>query len=166
MTAFPWTSDVGVSSITAIQALARSSGVQFSTTSSYRPGDPGYHGKSNAVDMATSTTEMAKLAAYLYQYSPYLLELIHSGGSGFFVKNGVRGYDYGATIRSQHYNHVHCATTLSALKAASGGGLAIPATGVSAGSPPAGGCLAKATPVAVGIITLTYTIGDILWRHL
>lgn len=125
---FPWTGDIGTSSIAEIQALARSSGIAFSATSTYRPGDPGWHGTMNAVDMATSTDQMARLAAYLYQYSAYLLELIHSGGDGYFVKNGERvtASYFGAQTVSEHYDHVHCASTVSALRAASTGDKAIP----------------------------------------
>lgn len=164
MATFPWSSDVGTSSITAIEALARSSGITFTVTSTFRAGDPGYHGKSNAVDMASSTASMDRLAAYLYQYSPYLLELIHSStagpdNGGWFVKNGVRGYHYPADIVSQHYNHVHCATTMSALQAASSGKLAIPAGTVTAATT-LKGCLPKA---AASMIIMANTIGGALW---
>jgi hypothetical protein len=161
---FQWKGDVGVTSVKGIEALARSSGVNYNVTSTFRAGDPGYHGSNNAVDMATSTTEMAKLAAYLFQYSAYLLELIHSGGGGFFVKDGIRGHTYPADIVQQHYNHVHCATTMSALKAASAGGLAIPAGAVVDDSKK--GCLPTTAGIATGLIAVTYTIGDVLWTHL
>lgn len=164
MAGFQFASDVGQSSITAIQALSRSSGVTFSVTSSYRPGDPGYHGSSNAVDMATSATQMVKLASYLYQYSPYMLELIHSGGPGFFVKDGQRDYRYPSDIVAQHFSHVHAAMTLSGLRAASDGGMVIPADSVSTGTT-AKGCLAPSAAttatVATGLIVLSFKIGEI-----
>lgn len=139
MAGFAYANDVGIDSIAGIQQLARSSKVPFSVTSTYRPGDPGYHGKRNAVDFTGTTANMRKLAAYLYQYSPYLLELIHSNGA-YFVKNGTRGFHYDAAIVSQHYNHVHCAATISGLRGASDGNQIILAgsTGTSSGL----GCVA------------------------
>ena len=159
---FPYAGDVGRNSITAIEALARSSGVNYTVSSDYRPGDPGYHGKMNAVDMVTSTVSMVTLAAYLYQYSAYLLELIHSGGDGYFVKNGKRvdRNFYGDTIVAQHYNHVHCAATISGLLAASHNGSDIIPAGAGDGLKTAAGCLKPAATTA--IITIA-SIGGIVW---
>ena len=165
---FQWRFDIGQSSTNGIEALARSSGVPFTVTDSYRPGDPGYHGSQNAEDLSSSTESMAQLATYLYQYSPYLLELIHSDqnqpGGGWFVKNGRRvdANYYGAKTVSEHYNHVHVATTLSALQAASIGELVI--TDPSAPAPATqkkAGCLpAAATAMIIPLLTL----GGYLWR--
>lgn len=162
--AFPWSSDVGTSSINEIQALARSSGISFTATSTYRPGDPGYHGSMNAVDMASSAQNMKDLAAYLYQYSAYLLELIHSNGD-FFVKNGKRvdAAFYGAQTVSEHFDHVHCATTVSALRAASTGGDVIPANQTTATKPSRLGCLPTAT-IATLIMAIT-SIGGVIWNR-
>jgi hypothetical protein len=66
---------------------------------------------------------MQQLAGWLYDtYSAYLLELIHSGGTGYFVKDGKRvpASYYGASTVSQHYDHVHVAMTLSGIAAARG----------------------------------------------
>lgn len=150
--AFQWTSDIGVSSIAELEALARSSGVPFTVTSTYRPGDPGYHGKHNAVDMASTPDNMRRLAAYLYQYSTYELELIHSGGPGYYVKNGKRGYTYPAAIISQHRTHVHLASTRSAMRAASGGDRIILAG--ATGTTPNIGCLTRTITVLIGLSTL------------
>lgn len=168
---FQWRFDIGTSSLNGIEALARSSGVSFSVTSGYRPGDPGYHGSQNAEDLASSTENMAQLAAYLYQYSPYLLELIHSdqnqSGGGWFVKNGerVNANYYGAKTVSEHYNHVHVATTPSALQAASMGAMVIndPSQPANTGGKKAG-CLPTATATAAATLVLVLTvIGEYLW---
>ena len=153
---FPFGSDIGVSSIAEIEALERSSGVPFSVTSTYRPGDPLYHGKHNAVDSVSSSANMIKMAAYLYQYSPYLLELIHSGGGGFFVSNGKRYDHFSAQIVADHWNHVHCAATLSGLRAAAIGGLTIPAN-----APSKIGCLPATATTAVAMAGLL--LGGIEW---
>lgn len=124
MATFKYASDVGVPSYHEIEAFERKSGIAFSVTSttggSHASGS--YHYKGNAIDTASSAGSMQQLAAWLYGYAPYILELIHSGGSGYFVKNGVKvgASYYGAATVSQHYNHVHCAMTLSGLAAANG----------------------------------------------
>lgn len=165
---FQWRFDIGQSSLNGITALARSSKVDFSVSSGYRPGDPGYHGFQNAEDLTSSTENMAQLATYLYQYSAYLLELIHSDqaapGGGWFVKNGKRvdANYYGAKTVSEHYNHVHVATTLSALQAASLGQLII--TDPNSPANPGGqkaGCL---TTAATAMIIPLLTLGGYLWR--
>lgn len=60
---------------------------------------------------------MVKLAAFFQKLTPFLKELIHSGGGGFFVKNGrpVPRSDYGSEVAG-HYDHVHGAATLEALR--------------------------------------------------
>lgn len=125
---YQWTTDIGQPSTAQIEALARSSKVPFTVTSSYRNEPTSWHGYHNAVDMASTTVNMINLAAYLYQYSTYLLELIHSGGDGYFVKNGQRvtAAFYGSDV-ADHFDHVHCAATVSALLAASRGKDVIPA---------------------------------------
>jgi hypothetical protein len=65
---------------------------------------------------------MAQIAAGFYGISNRLLELIHSGGGGFFVKNGARvGASYYASEIAGHYDHVHVAANASALGFARGG---------------------------------------------
>jgi hypothetical protein len=152
MADFPYAGDVGVHSYDAIIAFEHTSGIPFTVSSTYRPGDPGYHGKGNAVDAYNSPANMVKLAQWWTQFTPFLLELIHSGGGGYFVKNGkpVSASYYGAATVSQHYNHVHVAVTNSGLNAirsgnpASGG--SVPAGQLITARPARGkGCLLPAT---------------------
>lgn len=180
MADFPYTGDIGKSSIAALKALADSSGIILSIGSGYRPGDRGLHGKQNAIDLFGSQSAMRQVSLYLKQYAPYLLELIHTDptipGGGVYVKNGkvvpqsfYDGPDIttGGNIIAGHVDHIHLASTMSALIAASlrnkgGGGKSDPnepppagsdlnATGVFSPSPPAPkkGCLVPATTAAV-----------------
>jgi hypothetical protein len=117
---------MGAHSYNNIIALARKSNIPFGVSSTLRNTND-YHGRGLAVDMYSSADNMAKLARWMYRLSNYELELIHSGGGGFFVKNGKRvgaGY-YGGwaapgtdTTIGQHYNHVHAAMTNPAITAA------------------------------------------------
>ncbi|TAK89383.1 MAG: hypothetical protein EPO06_12030 [Burkholderiaceae bacterium] len=105
-----------------IVEAARHSGVPFVVTSTLRPGAPDWHGQGKAADMAASPANMAALAAFFYRFAPYLLEEIHSGGGGFFVKNHARvgaGY-YGPQLVAQHYNHVHIAADSAGVAAIRG----------------------------------------------
>lgn len=88
----------------------------MSITSDFRAGDPGYHGKGQAVDFSNgfaSTPGMRAAAADLAKsYAPYLIQLIHSPspfniGGGKPVGDGF-GY-YGAGTMAEHGNHVHVA---------------------------------------------------------
>lgn len=119
---FKYGSDVGVPSYVQIQGFAHESGVSFSVSSTTGGShvNGSYHYKGNADDLTSSPGNMQKLASWLYQYSDYILELIHSGGPGYFVKNGKRvaASYYGAATVSQHYNHVHIAMTISGIAAA------------------------------------------------
>jgi hypothetical protein len=110
---------MGAQSFNNIIALARKSGIPFNVSSTLRNTND-YHGRGLAVDMYSSADNMAKLARWMYRLSNYELELIHSGGGGFFVKNGKRvgaGY-YGAKTVGEHFNHVHAAMTNPAITAA------------------------------------------------
>lgn len=160
MTDFAYASDVGTHSYQAIIDFEHTSGIPFTVSSTYRPGDPGYHGKGNAVDAYSTAANMVKLAQWWEQYTPFLLELIHSGGGGYFVKMGktVSASYYGSAVVSQHYNHVHVAVTNSGLNAIRSG---VPAIGavpagqlVTSVSRPARGkgCLLPATGAAVSIL--------------
>jgi hypothetical protein len=66
-----------------------------------------WHYKNQAVDFGGSATEMQKLAGYVnHHYRNKLHELIHSGGAGYYVKNGQTVAPYAV---AQHRNHVHIA---------------------------------------------------------
>jgi len=128
VTSFPYGKGVGTPSWQAIIDLANKSGIPFNVTSTVRVnqvlGHPDYHNTGNAVDLAASPANMVKLAQWFESnYTPFLLELIHSGGGGFFVKNGqqVSADYYGASTVNQHYNHVHIAATNGGVSAANGG---------------------------------------------
>jgi hypothetical protein len=131
LASFPYGGDIGVDSIPGLTALANSSGITLAVVSSFRPGDLGYHGSQNAIDLAGSAESMRIVAAYLLQYAPYLLELIHTNsampGGGAYVHNGVvvpqaffDGPDIttGGNIIQGHRDHVHLAATMSGLQAA------------------------------------------------
>lgn len=120
------------SSIGAILALAQSFYPGAAVSSGYRPGDPGWHGTGLAADIiGGGPAGMAQIAAGFYSISGRLLELIHSGGGGFFVKNGQRvGADYYASEIAGHYDHVHVAANANALGFANGGVIPEPIWGV------------------------------------
>lgn len=84
---------------------------QARKTSDYRPGDPGYHGRGKAVDVAgprpgDSATMLAinKWAAATMGGS--LAELIYTPGINLYQG---RPHTYGAATRADHYDHVHLA---------------------------------------------------------
>ena len=87
--------------------MASASGLQV--TSSFRPGDPGYHGVGRAMDFSNSTGPTPQMMAFaqqmIAQYGSSLTELIYSP-LGFSIKNGqkVAPLAYGS-----HFNHVHVA---------------------------------------------------------
>lgn len=99
----------------------KKSGVPFTVTSGLRNTND-LHGKGEAVDTADTAQNMVRLASWLYGYSPYLLELIHSGGSGYFVKNGQKkGADFYRSVIAEHYSHVHTAMNQAGLNAVQSG---------------------------------------------
>lgn len=86
--------------------------------STYRPGDPGYHGRGKAIDFGfgsgpggAGSAGLASIARFLYNgYGSTLAELIYDGIGDDTpdVKNG-RPHTYNAATRAQHANHVHAA---------------------------------------------------------
>lgn len=152
MPSFPYSGDVGTASYNNIITFCHKSGIDFvvsaTTGGSHVAGS--YHYKGNAVDVYTSAGNMVKLAQWLYKYAPYELELIHSGGSGYFVKNGAKvpASFYGAATVSQHYNHVHIAMTNSGITAAGGTG----AGEKAAPNPLAGGTAPDTPPGPMGCL--------------
>lgn len=86
-------------------------------TSTYRPGDPGNHGRGLAVDFSNgfdSTPQMRQATKFFHDnWGPGLLELIHSP-TPWNIKNGNNVGDgfgfYGAGTMNAHRNHVHVAS--------------------------------------------------------
>jgi hypothetical protein len=89
-------------------------------TSTRRPGNTDFHNYGLATDFASGMDDagqrlMQKHAAWWYQYSDWLLELIHTTpyptDNGYYVKRGQRvGPElYGANVVGAHLNHVHVA---------------------------------------------------------
>lgn len=74
-----------------------------------------WHVAGCAVDFAGSAEAMRDQAQWWYQFSGYLLELIHTTpfntDHGFYVKNGSKVSEtyYGAAVNAAHGNHVHVA---------------------------------------------------------
>lgn len=89
----------------------------MSITSTYRPGDPGHHGRGLAVDFSNgfdSTPQMRQATKFFHDnWGPGLLELIHSP-TPWNIKNGSNVGDgfglYGAGTMNAHRNHVHVAS--------------------------------------------------------
>ena len=87
----------------------------MSITSTFRPGDPGYHGRHMAVDASNgfdTTPQMQEMARFFYRnYGSGLAELIHWPLKGWEnIKHG-KPLNYGEPTNSQHRNHVHIAST-------------------------------------------------------
>lgn len=81
-------------------------------TSNYRPGDPGYHGKGKAVDVAGArpgdTAAMMSINRWAAgSMGGSLSQLIYTPGINLL--NG-RPHTYNAATRADHYDHVHMAT--------------------------------------------------------
>ncbi len=107
-------------SISAIMAMARRFNPAARLSSGYRPGERTYHGRGLAADIiGGGASGMARTARGFYGISGRLLELIHSGGGGYFVKHGRRvGASYYRSILGQHYSHVHVAARRDGLAGA------------------------------------------------
>lgn len=91
---------------------------QARINSTYRPGDPGYHGRGKAIDFGfgsgpggAGSAGLASIARFLFRgYGSTLAELIYDGIGDDTpdVKNG-RPHTYSAGLRAEHRNHVHAA---------------------------------------------------------
>jgi len=85
-------------------------------TSHYRPGDPGYHGKKKAIDVAgsmpypsvTGVREMLAINRTMAQLFPYAAELIHSQPGAINLMDG-KPHTYSAQTRRDHADHNHLA---------------------------------------------------------
>lgn len=74
--------------------------------SGYRPGDDGWHGKGNAVDVPP---RMDVFNWILANY-PNSAEIIYSPAGNRQIKDG-RPHLYTGSVRAEHYSHVHWAWT-------------------------------------------------------
>jgi hypothetical protein len=156
MAGFQYGKDIGVPSYPEIERFCRQSGVDFRVSSTTSGGhvSGSYHYKGNAEDLVSSAGSMQQLAGWLLRFYPFWLELIHSGGPGYFVKNGeIKNASYfGASVVAGHYNHVHFAATLSGLSAAEQAGASgyQTATDASWVSQEAKGCFVPAMLAVAG----------------
>lgn len=79
-------------------------------TSSYRPGDPGYHGQNKAADFAGprpgDSAFMMRIDQWIAQHYPASGELIYTPGIN--LKNG-QPHQYSGRVAADHYDHVHWA---------------------------------------------------------
>lgn len=102
----------------SMAAVVRSKFPGMSITSTYRAGDPGYHGRRQAMDFSNgtdSTAGMRAAAAYIADNypQPITAQLIHQpfnrniGQGQGFVGDGL-GF-YGSGTMAGHRNHVHWA---------------------------------------------------------
>ena len=92
---------------------------QARINSTYRPGDPGYHGRGKAIDFGfgsgpggNGSAGLASINRLLHdQLGRNLAELIYDGigDDRPDLKNG-RPLNYSAGTRAEHHNHVHAAT--------------------------------------------------------
>lgn len=94
-------------------------------TSGFRPGDPGYHGRNRAVDLAGARggdgAAMRAIDTFIGNRYPGSSELIYTPGP-YNIKDG-RPHSYSAAVRADHYDHVHWAANGAAEGDAGGGGL-------------------------------------------
>lgn len=86
-------------------------------TSHYRPGDPGYHGRRKAIDIAGSrpypqagsTQEMLTINRWIANtFGSGVAQLIHTQPGAINLLNG-RPHSYNADTQAEHRNHVHWA---------------------------------------------------------
>lgn len=99
-------SNTGGSTFQSIIAYAQKSGIPSYVTSTYRSGDPGYHGRGMAVDFAHTPENMMRLNKAFAKIAPYMTELIHTPGVNLW--HG-RPHTYSAAVQADHYDHVHVA---------------------------------------------------------
>ena len=99
----------GGASIDKIIALARSSKIPFTVGSTYRPGDPLYHGSRRAVDFPGYNQD--RFAQFWQSISGALLELIHRTNSRSYGISNGKPYAPGTNnqLLNEHRNHVHVA---------------------------------------------------------
>ncbi len=80
--------------------------------SDVRPGDPGYHGKGEALDVGApgdNPAQLAQVAAWIGSNYSNSTELIHNPNGSIKFGKSVPPSFWGAETWSQHANHVHWA---------------------------------------------------------
>jgi TP901 family phage tail tape measure protein len=96
--------------------LRNNSSVPHRITSTYRAGDPGFHGKNRAVDFAgprpsRDSDQLLAINQALLPIAKTLSELIYSGPGGQSYKNGAL-HAYSSSVRADHHDHVHAALAM------------------------------------------------------
>ncbi len=113
--------------------IIRSQFPQAKLNSAYRAGDPGYHGRGQAIDIGESGFSggagrpyIADMADWIYKNYRNSTELIYTGlyDRSPDLKHGSI-LDYGSATNAQHTNHAHWAMASAGMLARHGGG-AIP----------------------------------------
>lgn len=99
-----------------MENIARSLGLR--TTSALRPGDSGYHGKGQAIDIVPAGSNSAQRLFERFPNATQIISAQWRGGTG--VLNG-RPHFY-AKDNADHWDHVHWAMTPEALAGGGGGG--------------------------------------------
>lgn len=102
----------------SIWSVVKAAIPQARINSTFRPGDPGYHGRGKAIDFGfgsgpggAGSAGLASINRFLHdRYGRNLAELIYSGigDDRPDLKNG-RPLNYGAATNRAHKNHVHAA---------------------------------------------------------
>jgi len=104
-------------------------------TSAYRPGDPGFHGKGEAIDIGWSGNDQGHLmpiaAALVAKYGRNSSEIIHNPNGSVQDGHNVPSSVWGPAVWAQHASHVHWAMTPAELLTAPGGALGDPGNLVS-----------------------------------
>lgn len=93
-------------------------------TSSYRAGDPGYHGRNRAADLAgprsMDSGYMRQIDEFIGTKFPGSSELIYTPGP-YNIKDG-RPFTYSSGVRADHHDHVHWANNGAGAGEGGGGG--------------------------------------------
>lgn len=105
--------------VSSIIALYRKMGGTRGATSTYRPGDPLWHGSGLAVDFGGYNQDA--VASRLMSVRGGLLELIHSTRSRNYGVSRGNVHNMGAQLWAEHKNHLHLAATPEDVAAILGG---------------------------------------------
>lgn len=118
-----YATDIGHNSVLGIIAAAKSSGINLTVTStiSGTHADHSLHFSGNAVDFSngSDTAQEAAFAQWIMDnYGGSTLQLIHSGGKGYYISDGaVVPASFYSDVLAAHHSHVHWAITNSGLAA-------------------------------------------------